>query len=173
MWVKEVLSSEQVLVHFDPNKPIVLSVDACSHGIGAVLSHRMEDGSERPIEYASRTLNPAERSYAQIEKEDLAIVFGITRFNLYLYGKKFTLVTDHQPLTRIFGPKCGIPPLAAARLQRWAVFLSGYDYDIVYKRSSDNANADFFSRFPVQTKVQDDPDPDEHYVFTTAVSGLP
>ena len=88
-------------------------------------------------------------------------------------AKKFSLVTDHQPLTRIFGPKCGIPPLAAARLQRWAVLLSGYDYDIVHKRSSDNANADFFSRFPVQTKVQDDPDPDEHYVFTTAVSGLP
>ena len=88
MWAKEVLSSEQVLVHFDPNKPIVLSVDASSYGIGAVLSHRMEDGSERPIEYASRTLNPAERNYAQIEKEGLAIVFGIKRFNLYLYGKK-------------------------------------------------------------------------------------
>ena len=165
MWAKEVLSSEQVLVHFDPNKPIVLSVDASSE--------RCQQGSGRPIEYASRTLNPAKRNYAQIEKEGLAIVFGIKRFNLYLYGKKFTLVTDHQPLTRIFGPKCGIPPLAALRLQRWAVLLSGYDYDIVYKRSSENANADFFSRVPVQTKVQYDPDPDEHYVFTRAVSGLP
>ena len=74
LWAKEVLSSEQVLVHFDPNKPTVLSVDASSHGIGAVLSHRMEDGSERPIEYASRTLNPADRNNAQIEKEGLAIV---------------------------------------------------------------------------------------------------
>ena len=53
------------------------------------------------------------------------------------------------------------------------MFLSGYDYDIVYKRSADNANADFFSRFPVQTRDEEDPDPDEHYVFATAVSSLP
>ena len=53
------------------------------------------------------------------------------------------------------------------------MLLSGYDYDIVYKRSADNANANFFSRFPVQTRNEEDPDPDEHYVFATAVSSLP
>lgn len=54
------------------------------------------------------------------------------------------------------------------------MLLSGYDYDVVYKRSTDNnANADFFSRFPVQFKDEEDPDPDEHDVFTTAVSSLP
>ena len=173
LWAKEVLSSDQVLVHYDSSKLLILSVDAGPHGIGAVLSHRMEDGSEKPIEYASRTLSMAERNYAQIEKEGLAIVFGVKRFNLYLYGRKFTLFTDHQPLTRIFGPKSGIPSLAAARLQKWAVLLSGYDYDIVYKRSADNANAGFFSRFPVQTRDEEDPNPDEHYVFATAVSSLP
>ena len=173
LWAKEVLSSDKVLVHYDPSKPLVLSFDAGPHGIGAVLSHRLEDGSEKPIEYASRALSMAERNYAQREKEGLAIIFGIKRFNLYLYGRKFTLFTDHQPLTRIFGPKSGIPPLAAARLQRGAVLLSGYDYDIVYKKSADNANADFFSRFPVQTRDEEDPDPDEHYVFATAVSSLP
>ena len=143
LWAKEVLSSEQVLVHYDPQKPLILSVDASPYGIGAVLSHLMEDDTERPVEFASRTLSSAEKNYAQIEKEGLAIIFGIKRFQLYLYGRKFTLVTDHQPLTRIFGPKSSVPPLAAARLQRWAVLLSGYDFDITFKNSAGNANADF------------------------------
>ena len=68
LWAKEVLSSEQVLVHYDPQKPLILSVDVSPYGIGAVLSHLMEDGSERPVEFASRTLSSAERNYSQIEE---------------------------------------------------------------------------------------------------------
>ena len=72
---KEELMSKRVLVHFDPKKEIVLSVDASPYQLGAVLSHRMKDGSERPIAYASRTLCPSEKNYAQIGKEGLAIIF--------------------------------------------------------------------------------------------------
>ena len=151
------------MVHYDPKKPLILSVDASPYGIGAVLSHRMEDGSEQPVEFASRTLSSAEKNYAQIEKEGLAIVFGVKRFQLYPYGRKFTLVTDHQPLTCIFGPKSSIPPLAAARLQRWAVLPSGYDFDIVF-RLCWQGKCRFLQSIPIQSQADDDLDPDEHCV---------
>ena len=54
-------------------------------------------------------------------KKVLALIFGIKKFHRYLYGRKFILITDHKPLTTILGPKKGIPSLAAARLQRWAI----------------------------------------------------
>ena len=73
------LQSPQALVHFDSEKDIVLSCDASDYGVAAVISHRMEDGSERPVAYASRTLNSAEKNYSQIVKEAIAIVHGVKK----------------------------------------------------------------------------------------------
>ena len=95
---KDLLTSDSVLVHFNPDLDLVLMCDASSYGIGAVLAHRMPDGSERPIGYASRSLSSAQRNYSQLEKEALALVFGIKRFHAYLFGHRFELITDHQPL---------------------------------------------------------------------------
>ena len=68
-------------------------------------------------------------THMQLEKEALALINGVRQFHKYFIGRKFKLVTDHQPLVKILGPKQGIPTLAAARLQRWAIILSAYDYD--------------------------------------------
>ena len=71
-------------------------------------------GTERPIAYASRTLTPSEKNYSQLEKEALALIFGVTPFYQYLHGQHFTLIPDHKPLTTILGPHNSIPTLAAA-----------------------------------------------------------
>ncbi|XP_022818470.1 uncharacterized protein K02A2.6-like [Spodoptera litura] len=144
--VKNLLASSDVLMHYTPELPVILTTDASSVGIGAVISHASAHG-ERPVAYASRSLTQAERGYSQIDREALAIVFGIRKFHQYLYGRKFILRTDHKPLTYIFGNKAGIPVMAASRLQRWAVLLAGYSYDIEYVSSSKNC-ADALSRLP-------------------------
>ena len=76
-------------------------------------------------------------------------MFGVKKFHSYLYGRMFTLVTDHKPLTTILGPKNKVPPLAAARLQRWALVLSAYSYDIEFRPTEAHGNADGLSRLPL------------------------
>jgi hypothetical protein len=75
-------------------------------------------------------------------------VYGVTKFRQYLYGRRFTLVTDHKPLVSIFSPEKKIPVLTAQRLQRWALTLMGYQYDIRFKPTKEHGNADGLSRLP-------------------------
>ncbi|XP_062608629.1 uncharacterized protein K02A2.6-like [Saccostrea cucullata] len=159
--IKDAICSDKVLCHYDAKLPLKLAADASPYGIGSVLSHVFPDGSERPIAFASRTLNQAEKAYSQIDKEALALYWGVRKFNSYLYGHKFTLVTDHKPLLSIFNPKKSLPVMTAARLQRYAVFLSGYQYDIEFRGTKSHGNADALSRVPLPAvnQPQDEKDP--------------
>ena len=111
--VKLMLCEAPVLTHFDLALPIVVHCDASKYGVGAVISHVMRGGEERPVAFASRTLNAAERNYATIEKEGLALVFAVKKFHQFLFGNRFTLVTDHKPLLGLFSENHPIPPRAA------------------------------------------------------------
>lgn len=165
---KKMLVENSVLAHYDVSKPLRLACDASAYGIGAVISHVSPDGQEHPIAFASRTLSNSEKNYAQIEREALSLIYGVKKFHKYLYGRKFELVTDHKPLTAILNPKSPIPTLAAARMQRWALLLSAYNYSIVYRRSEDNANADALSRLPLSPV-----DDDDHMFYFSYVDELP
>ena len=126
--IKKCLLSDLALAHFDPQKELIVASDASDYRLGAVLLHRLEDGSTKPIAHASRSLLPAERNYSQIEKESLAIIYAIKKFHRFNHGRIFTLQTDHKPLLTIFGSKKGIPTHTANRLQRWSIILLNYNF---------------------------------------------
>ena len=146
---KKLLLTSQLLVHFDPTLKIRLACDASAYGIGAVLSHQMPDGSEKPIGFISRTLSETEKKYSQIEKEGLACVFGVKRFHAYLFGHHFTLQTDHKPLMTLFNETKEIPTQASGRIRRWALTLAAYEYTIACRTTKQHANADAMSRLPL------------------------
>lgn len=84
---KNLLMTNNLLVHYDPNKEIVLHCDAIPYGLGAILSHII-DGKDPPVLFASRTLTSAQRNYAQLHREALAVVFAVKKFHKYIFGKK-------------------------------------------------------------------------------------
>lgn len=142
--MKTILCNEPILQVPRFEFPFIITTDASDFAIGAVLSQGPL-GQDLPIAYASRTLNSAKRNYSTTEKECLAIIFAILHFRPYIFGRKFTIVTDHQTLTWLHSVKD-----PTSRLIRWRLKLSEFENDVKYKPGKTNKNADALFRNPVQ-----------------------
>lgn len=137
---KTLLVNEPILQYPDFNQIFHLTTDASNYAIGAVLSQG-PIGQDRPIAYASRTLNNHEINYSTIEKELLAIVWATKYFRPYLFGRKFNILTDHKPLQWLFSLK-----EPNSKMVRWRLKLEEFDYTIIYKKGTQNKVADPLSR---------------------------
>ena len=138
--VKERLASQPILKLPDMSKTFTLRTDASGQGLGAVLLQEC-DGKKFPVRYASRKLTKCEQAYATVEKECLAVVWGVQQLQKYLYGKEFVLETDHQPLS--FLQKAN---LKNGRVLRWAMTLQPKKiYRILYITGRENVGADYMS----------------------------
>lgn len=149
--IKEILSSEQVLIPYQRNLPLTLATDASPVGISAILSHKLPEGIERPIAFASRSLSKSEANYSQLDKEALAVFWGAKKFYHYIAGRPFTFIVDNKPVQHIFNPDKNLPTFAAARMLRYATYLSQFDYEIQHRPTEQHKNVDYFSRNPEET----------------------
>ncbi|XP_015275073.1 PREDICTED: uncharacterized protein K02A2.6-like, partial [Gekko japonicus] len=170
--VKDLLVSNSVLAHFNEDLPVVLACDASPYGVGAVLGHKLPDGREVPVAYYSRTLSAAERNYAQIDKEALAIVAGVKKFHHYLYGRPFTVLTDHKPLLGLLAPDRQTPQMTSPRVIRWSVFLAGYNYMLLHRPGKAMGHADALSRLPLP-ETEPDPAPAHHIALLETLPDQP
>lgn len=146
---KQLLTNDPILQYPDFTRDFILTTDASNVAIGAILSQGTI-GTDKPVCYASRTLNESEINYSTIEKELLAIVWATKYFRPYLFGRKFRIVTDHKPLQWVMNLK-----EPNSRLTRWKLKLSEYDFTVVYKKGQANTNADALSRVEIHNEETD------------------
>ena len=151
--LKEKVLSPPILCHYDPDATLILRTDSSTYGLGGHLVQASKDdhkSDRRLLACISRTLSPAERNYSISELECLSIVWSISKFRNYLYGRKFVIETDHHALCYLMKMKD-----PNGRLCRWSILLQGYDFDIYYNAGANHADADCLSRFPQPASFRD------------------
>ena len=146
-YMKKALTSSPVLQFPDFSLPFYIQSDASDKGFGAILG-QMRNGSEVVVAYASKAIGSSQVNWSTIEKEAFAIVWSVKYFRHYLYGRSFTIYTDHNPLKWLFTLKC-----PEGRLARWTETLKAYDFKVEYRPGKCNANADALSRMPIISAI--------------------
>ena len=166
--IKELVKKNLVLSMFDPDLDVIVTTDASGYGLGAVLS-QIKNGKEVIVSCASRTLSEHERKYSVGEKEALACVWACKKWHTYLWGKKFTLRTDHQALVTLLTKGTD---RASMRIARWSCKLLNYDYNVVYKKGTENKIADSLSRLPVNAAAETEFDTDDEVICHVTLTDL-
>lgn len=165
--LKQHLLNAPILQFPDWELPFILTTDASSVALGAVLS-QISEGRDHPITFASRTLSDTEQRYSTIEKELLAIVYACNHFKPYLYGKKFLIHTDHKPLIWLFTMKN-----TNARLMKWIFQLSDFEFEIKHIEGKTNYVADALSRNPHALNAIEEVDYEELDRILEETSNMP
>ncbi len=151
--LQKAMASPQVLALPDWNRHFILATDASDRGIGGVLAQNDDQGRQRPILFVSRKLMPAETRYSTTEREALAVVTCVTKLRHYLLGRRFTLLTDHDALVHLLGENAPAPvgpsgePRRSARLVRWSLLMSQYEFDAIHVPGNRMAVPDYLSRY--------------------------
>ena len=157
--IKKLFLNNDVLKMFDSHHETMLETDSSGYGTAAVLMQRENSCSPwMPVQFSSRTLNNAEKNYSNIEREALSVIFGIEKFSKFLLGSKFIIRNDQQPLKKLLSHESSVPTTCSARLQRWKLKLSQFNYTFEYSKGKDNVNSDCLSRLPLtETKHKCEP----------------
>lgn len=167
--LKELIATSPALALFDPTLPTMVTTDACDYGIGAVLT-QMHGDTEWTVAFAARALTSCERNYSIIEKEALACVWAAEKWRTYLWGRHFTLRTDHSPLTSRLSTK-GFGR-AGMRIARWSARLMWFNYSVEYKPGRENVVADCLSRLPLPVLNQLELEEDTVVLVTVDLTSL-
>ena len=142
--LRRLLTDTPVLAFPNFTRPFILETDASGSGMRAVLAQEQEDGTTRPIAYASRSLQAHERNYGVMELEGLGVVWAVKYFRAYLYGHRCKVYTDHESLKALLNT-----PHPSGKLARLRMAIQELDLQILHCSGKRNDNADALSRFPV------------------------
>ncbi|GFV33282.1 retrovirus-related Pol polyprotein from transposon 17.6 [Trichonephila clavipes] len=139
--LKEILCEVTSLATPDANLPFQVHCDASDYGVGCCLTQQDTEGIYRPIAFASQKFNATQKNWASIEKEAWAVLYGLNKFDKWIYGAKVEIISDHNPLKYLNQTTPKSP-----KLTRWALALQRWNHSITHRPGIQHRSADALSR---------------------------